>query len=133
MTLNVESDAKRRGRPPNAAAAAVELPSTSTVADAAPVVDEPRLVEVELIRKYVPHLAYEAVDGVMTPIRDANGAFVVQNKIRLGDGTDKFGRSVPKYREILDAWPKGTILPLPVEEARNAMKSGVAKITARTF
>ena len=125
----------------------------------APADEKIKLVEVRLIRKYVPHHLYERNEQrsvapdieevldekgrkkliernpgllVVNPVIDGDGKLVVERMIVDGYNDDKFGRKVPQYRSSLTPYPPKTIIPLPVEEARRAIRLKIAEITENT-
>jgi hypothetical protein len=113
--------------------------------------DEPKFVEVKLLKKTQPLYLYERDDErsedailddkgkvrapevlVLKPKRDEEGNLIDQTKILLGTTDDKFGRKIPVYKEVLDPAPAGAIIPLPVDAALKALKDKVAEVTGRT-
>jgi hypothetical protein len=111
--------------------------------------DEPRLIEVELARKYVPHHAYELANADevraerpegepsptprFKPLLDEEGALILQRDQKVDHINLKTGEASKVRKEILDSCPPGSIIPLPQAEAERAIRGGVANITSRSF
>ncbi len=122
------------------------------------VIDKPtgpppiRLIEVKLVRKYVPHHLYERDEErstpptldkddkliapgqlVVKPIITPEGTLVVERLEVDGTLDDKFGRPQKVYRQILTHYPAGTVISLPADEAERALHKGIAVVTTNTF
>jgi hypothetical protein len=93
-----------------------------------------KLIEVELARKYCPVYCYEAAEGGGLALAlDDDGKASPQAKVVIGEKLDKFNKTVPVYREIFDTYPAGTVIPLPEQEGKRALRENIARITDRTF
>jgi hypothetical protein len=111
-----------------------------------------RLIEVKLVRKYVPTHLYERDEErsipptldkddkmvapgqlVVRPIITPDGKLVVERLEVEGTVDDKFGRPVKVYKQIMTHYPPGTIITLPAEEAERALHKGIAVVTTNTF
>jgi hypothetical protein len=131
-----------RPRKDNEAAAPVEQAAPAPI----------RLIEVKLVRKYVPTHLYERDEErtvppqldkddklvapgqlVVKPIIKPDGTLVVERTEIEGEIDDKFGRKVAVYKQIMTSYPAGTIISLPAEEAERALHKGIAVVTTNTF
>jgi hypothetical protein len=147
MLSNELAPARGRGRSP---IVRDEAPATDDVA-VAETVQPVKLIEVQLVRKYVPHHVYE-VDENRTvppefngdklvrpgqlfarPVITPDGSLVVERDIVEGETDDKWGRKVPVKKQIMTDYKPGTVISLPADEAKRALKIGVAVITNATF
>lgn len=104
--------------------------------------EDPKFIEVKLLRKYVPKYCYDVSEPnadtgerIATIVRNGEGKLIVQAEICLGEKDDKFGRKIPVYQENLSPVPPNTIISLPADEAKATLNSAtrIALPTDRTF
>lgn len=106
-------------------------PARAATKTAAPAAE--RFVEVELVKKYVPHHCYEVEDGVAMLLRDTEGKPVLQRDVHIDTVQDKFGQPKKIFREVFQALPPGTRLEIPRSDAETLVNAGKARISMRQF
>ena len=111
----------KRGRPARAPEAMTAAPEGE------------RFIEVQIVKKYVPHYCYEVEDGRAELVVNMEGKPVPQKMVKIETIQDKFGRPMDVFRQILEPIRPGVIVKLPEGEAKRALKVGAAQISAGSF